>query len=138
MLYTFSHTNFAKIHCSKKTPNNALLHDTLSHNFLINCNTLSYNFLINCNTLSHNFYQKRTSCCIIIIVKGHPFERHIPSSQIWEYPLRAPTLLNRTFCRTTCWKDFLSLDISQGLLRADTETTQRLLFLFINIGTLYT
>ena len=58
--------------------------------------TLSYNFLINYNTLSHNFYQKRTPCSIIFTVKGHPFEpkimelslveRHIPSSQVWEYP----------------------------------------------------
>ena len=48
--------------------------------------TLSDNFLINCNTLSHNFYQKRTPCRIIFTVKGHPVERHIPSSQVWEYP----------------------------------------------------
>ena len=48
--------------------------------------TLSHNFLINCNTLSHNFYQKRTPCRIIFTAKGHPVERHIPSGQVWEYP----------------------------------------------------
>ena len=48
--------------------------------------TLSHNFLINSNILSHNFYQKRTPCRIIFTVKGHPVERHIPSSQVWEYP----------------------------------------------------
>ena len=73
--YTLSHINFAKIHCFKRTLKGIVPHVTLSHNFLINC-----------NTLSHNFYQKRTPCRIIITVKGHPVERHIPSSQVWEYP----------------------------------------------------
>ena len=45
--------------------------------------TLSHNFLINCNVLSHNFYQNRTPCGIIFTVKGHPVERHSPSSQVW-------------------------------------------------------
>ena len=48
--------------------------------------TLSHNFFINYNSLSHNFYQKRTPCRIIFTVKGHPVGRHIPSSQVWEYP----------------------------------------------------
>ena len=74
--YTLSHKNFAKIHCFKRTLKGILPHDTLSHNFLINC-----------DTLSHNFYQKRTPCCRIFTVKGHPVERHILSSQVWEYPL---------------------------------------------------
>ena len=73
--YTLSHKNFAKIHCFMITLKGVLPHDTLSHNFLINC-----------NTLSHNLYQKRTPCRIIFTAKGHPVERHIPSSQVWEYP----------------------------------------------------
>ena len=73
--YTLSRRNFAKIHCFKRTLKGVLPRDTLSHNFLINC-----------NTLSHNFCQKRTPCRIIFTVKGHPVERHIPSSQVWEYP----------------------------------------------------
>ena len=70
----------------------ALNKGTKIHCFMITlkgvlpCDTLSQNFLINCNTLSHNFYQKRTPCRIIFTVKGHPVERHIPSSQVWEYP----------------------------------------------------
>ena len=71
--YTLSHKNFAKIYCFKRNLKNFLPHDTLSHNFLINC-----------NTLSHNFYQKRIPCRIIFTVKGHPVERHIPSCQVWE------------------------------------------------------
>ena len=58
----------------KRTLKGILPHDTLLHNFLINC-----------NTLSHNFSQKRTPCCIIFTVKGHPVELHIRSSQVWEY-----------------------------------------------------
>ena len=73
--YTLSHRNFAKIHCFKRILKGILPHDTLSHNFLINC-----------NTLSHNFYQKRTPYRIIFTVKGHPVEWLIPSSQVWEYP----------------------------------------------------
>ena len=73
--YTLSHKNFVKIHCFRRTLKGILPHDTLSHKFLINC-----------NTLSHNFYQKRIPCHIIFTVKGHHFARHIPSSQIWEYP----------------------------------------------------
>ena len=73
--YTLSHKNLAKIHCFKRALKGILPHDTLSHNFLINC-----------NTLSHNPYQKRTPCRIIFTVKGHPVERQIPSSQVWEYP----------------------------------------------------
>ena len=69
------HKNFAKIHPFKSTVKGILPHDTLSHNFLINC-----------NTLSHNFYQKRTPCRTIFTLKGHPVERHIPSNQVWEYP----------------------------------------------------
>ena len=84
--YTLSHKSFAKMHCFKRTLKGILPHDTLSHNFLINCNTPSHNFLINCIILSHNFYQKRTPCRIIFTVKGLPVERHIPSSQVWEYP----------------------------------------------------
>ena len=79
---TLSH-NFL-INCNTLSHNFLINCNTLSHNFLINCNTLSHNFLINCNTLSHNFYQKRTPCRIISTVKGHPVERHIPSSQVWE------------------------------------------------------
>ena len=44
--YTLSHKNFAKIHCFKRTLKGVLPHDTLSHNFLINCDTLSHNFAI--------------------------------------------------------------------------------------------
>ena len=73
--YTLSHKFFAKIHCFKRTLKVILPHDTPSHNFLINC-----------NTLSHNFYQEKTPCRIIFAVKGHPVERHIPSSQEWKYP----------------------------------------------------
>ena len=73
--YTLSHKNFAKIHCFKRILKGILPHDTLSHNFLINC-----------NTLSSNSYQNRTPCRIIFTVKGHPVERHIPSSKVWEYP----------------------------------------------------
>ena len=65
--YTLSHKNFAKIHCFMITLKGVLPHDTLSHNFLINC-----------NTLSHNFYQKRTPCRIIFTVKGHPVEHQHP------------------------------------------------------------
>ena len=73
--YTLSHKNFAKIHCFKRTLNGILPQGTLSHNFLINC-----------ITLWHDFSQKRTPCRILFTVKGHPIKRHIPSSQIWEYP----------------------------------------------------
>ena len=66
--------NFAKINCFKRNLKSVLPNDTLS-----------YNFLINCNSLSHNFHQKRTPCCIIFTLKGHPVEQHIPSSQVWEY-----------------------------------------------------
>ena len=82
--YTLSHKNLAKIHCFKRTLKGIFPHDTLSHNFLINC-----------NTLSHNFYQKRTPCRIIFTIKGHSVERHIPSSQVcqvWEYPPPPPGL----------------------------------------------
>ena len=72
---TLPHKNLAKIHCFMITLKGVLPHDTLSHNFLINY-----------NTLSHNFNQKRTPCRIIFTVKEHPVERHIPSSQVWEYP----------------------------------------------------
>ena len=71
--YTLSHKDLAKIHCFTRILKGILPHDTLSHNFLINC-----------NTLSHNFYQKRTPCRIIFTVKEHTVERHIPSSQVWE------------------------------------------------------
>ena len=73
--YTLSHKTFPKIHCFKKTLTNVLPPDTMSHNFLIDC-----------NTLSHNFYQNRTPCRMIFTVEGHPVEQHIPSSQIWKYP----------------------------------------------------
>ena len=79
--YTLSHQNFAKIHCFKRPLKDVLPHDTLSHNFLINC-----------KTLSHAFYQKKKACRIIFTVKGHPVERHIPSSQVWEYPPPPGTL----------------------------------------------
>ena len=38
------------------------------------------------DTLLHNFYQKGAPCYIIFTAKGHPVKRHIPSSQVWEYP----------------------------------------------------
>ena len=86
--YTLSHKNFA----IKRTLNSVLPHDTLWHNFLITC-----------NTLSHNLYQKRTPCRIIFTVKGHPVERHIPSSQVWEYPPPlAPENLVSPFLRILC------------------------------------
>ena len=85
--YTLSHKNFTKIQCFKRTLKGIFPHDTLSHNFLINC-----------NTLSHNFYQKKTTCRIIFTVKGHPVEQNIPSSQVWEYP-RPPTGLHCTASR---------------------------------------
>ena len=66
---------FAKIHCFKRTLKDVLPHDTPSHNFLINR-----------NTLSNNFNQKRTPCRRIVTVKGHPVERYISLSQVWEYP----------------------------------------------------
>ena len=73
--YTLSHKNFAKIHRFKRTLKNVLPHDTLQ-----------YNFLINCYNPRHNFYQNMTPCRIILTVKGHLVERHIPSSQVWECP----------------------------------------------------
>ena len=62
-----------KINCMKRTLKSFLPHDTLSHDFLINC-----------NTLSDNFCQKRTPCGIIFTVKGYPVERHIPTIQACE------------------------------------------------------
>ena len=75
--YTMSHKNCAKsINYSLFHLKHVLPHDTLSHNFLINCNTLTL-----------NFYQKRTPCPIIFTAKGHPVEWHIPSCQVWESPM---------------------------------------------------
>ena len=59
--YTLSYEIFPKIHCFKRTLKGILPRDTLSHNFLINC-----------NTLSHNCYQKRTPCRIIFTGKDTP------------------------------------------------------------------
>ena len=87
--YTLSHKNIAKIQCFKRTLKGILPHDTLSHNFLINC-----------NSLSHNFHQKRTPCRITFTAKGHPVERHIPSIQVWEYP---PPRVFRSFSVVFAW-----------------------------------
>ena len=96
--YTLSHKNFAKIHCFKRTLKGILPHDTLFHNFLINC-----------NTLSHNFYQKSTPCRIILTVKGHPVERHIPASQVWEYPpwTLKPVEQSFTLCMRSLFREFM-------------------------------
>ena len=73
--YTLSHKNFAKIHCLKGTLKMSV--------HMIPCRIIFKSVV---NTLSHNFYQKRTPCRIISTVKGHTVQRHIPLSQVWEYP----------------------------------------------------
>ena len=106
--YTLSHKNFTKIHCFMITLKGVLPRDTLSHNFLINC-----------NALSHNLYQKRTPCRIIFTVKGHPVERHIPSSQVWEYPpppgfdCSAPGVCMVDLCLSDCSRSNIGLGILQ-------------------------
>ena len=102
--YTLSHKNFAKIHCFKRTLKGILPHDTLSHNFPFNC-----------NTLSHDFYQKRIPCRLTFTVKGHPVERHIPSSQVWEYPPPRLCLeyLNIMNCCLSILKQLLDLEIGK-------------------------
>ena len=59
--HTLLYKNFARVHCFKRILKNVLPHDTLSHDFLINC-----------NNLSHNFNQNRRPCHIIFTVKGYP------------------------------------------------------------------
>ena len=44
------------------------------------------------DTLSHNFPFCMIPCRIIFTAKGHPVERHIPSSQVWEYHSPFPRL----------------------------------------------
>ena len=66
-------------------------HDTLSHNFLINC---WYN-------RGYIFYQKRTPCRIFSTVKVHPVERHIPCILVCEQP---PTgTQNVRAVGSSCW-----------------------------------
>ena len=80
---------------SKKLPP----HDTLSHNFRINC-----------NTLSHNYYQKRTPCRISFTLKGHRVEQLVPSSQIWETPHPGPNVHSLHFFRLCAsqpqWREY--------------------------------
>ena len=92
--YTLSHKKFPK---SLHTMHPVVILSKFCRNSIkilsksiVFISTLSHNFLINCNTSLDDFYQKKTPCRLIFTVKGLPFERHIPLSQVWEYSSPPP------------------------------------------------